>query len=69
MNPFLWFALAVFVLTALPCVLYFGAYLATGEDRTRELSVRFFRWSSLVVLVTFNITIFKHIVLTIIHWS
>ena len=68
MNLFLWFALALFVMTALPCVLYFGTYLATGEDRTRALAVRFFRWSSLVVLTTFNITIFKHIILTIIHW-
>lgn len=68
MTPFLWFALVLFVLTALPCVLYFGAYLATGEDRTREISVRFFRWASLVVLVTFNISIFKHIILTIINW-
>ena len=68
MNLFLRFALALFVMTALPCVLYFGAYLGTGEDRTRQLAVRFFRWASLVVLVTFNITIFKHIVLIIIHW-
>ena len=65
MNPFLWVALAVFVLTALPCVLYFGAYLATGDDRLRAQALRFYRWSSLVVLVTFNITIFKHIILTI----
>ena len=68
MTPFLWCALVLFVLTALPCVLYFGAYLATGEDRTRVISVRFFRWASLVVLVTFNISIFKHIILTIINW-
>ena len=68
MKFFFWFAFALFVLTALPCVLYFGAYLATGEDRLRTLAVRFFRWSSLVVLVTFNITIFRHIVLIIIHW-
>lgn len=68
MNAFLWFALALFVLTAVPCVLYFGAYLSSGENRMREIAVRFFRWSSLVVLITFNITIFKHIILTIIHW-
>lgn len=68
MTPFLWFALVLFVLTALPCVLYFGAYLATGEDRTRMIAVRFFRWASLVVLTTFNISIFKHIFLIIYHW-
>lgn len=68
MTAFLWFAFALFVLTALPCVLYFGAYLASGEDRLRTMAVRFFRWSSLVVLVTFNISIFKHIILIIINW-
>jgi hypothetical protein len=65
MNAFLWFALAVFVATALPCVLYFGAYVATGEDRLRTMALRFYRWSSLVVLITFNITIFKHVILTL----
>ena len=65
MSPFLWFALAVFVLTALPCALYFAAYLARGDDRLRAQALRFYRWSALVVLITFNITIFKHIILTI----
>jgi hypothetical protein len=65
MNPFLWVALALFVLTALPGVLYFGAYVATGQEHLRTRALRFYRWSSLVVLVTFNITIFKHIILTI----
>ncbi len=68
MKFFFWFAFVLFMLTAVPCVLYFGAYLATGEDRMREIAVRFFRWSSLVVLITFNITIFRHIILIIIHW-
>ena len=65
MTPFLWIALAFFVAMALPCALYFGAYLGTGTLRFRLLALRFFRWSSLVVLITFNIEIFKHIVLTI----
>jgi hypothetical protein len=68
MNVFLWIAFALFVLTAGPCVLYFGAYLATGEDRLRTLAVRFYRWAALVVLTTFNISIFRHIALIIIHW-
>jgi hypothetical protein len=68
MKYFLWFAFALFLLTATPCVLYFASYLATGEDRTRFIAVRFFRWSALVVLTTFNITIFRHIALIIIHW-
>ena len=68
MTVFYWIALVLLLGNAVPCVLYFAAYLSTGEERPREIAVRFFRWSSLVVLVTFNITIFKHIILIIIHW-
>jgi len=68
MKYFFWFAFALFVLNAVPCVLFFGSYLAGGEDRKRAIAVRFFRWSALVVLTTFNITIFRHIILIIIHW-
>lgn len=68
MTFFFWTAFAVFLLTAVPCVLYFGAYLATGEDRLRAQALRFYRWSALVVLITFNITIFRHIILSIVHW-
>jgi hypothetical protein len=68
MKYFLWAAFAVFLLTAVPCVLYFGAYLAKGDDRLRAQALRFYRWSALVVLITFNITIFRHIVLTIADW-
>jgi len=68
MQFFLWSAFVLFMLVAVPCVLYFGAYLANGEDRLRAQALRFYRWSALVVLVTFNITIFRHIILIIIHW-
>ena len=68
MTVFLWIALVLFLLTALPCVVYFGAYLFTGEAHPRIQAVRFFRWSSLIVLIAFNISIFRHIVLIIIHW-
>ncbi len=68
MKIFLWSAFALFLLTAVPCVLYFGAYLANGDDRLRAQALRFYRWSALVVLTTFNITIFRHIILIIVHW-
>lgn len=68
MTVFYWIAFAVFLLVGVPCVLYFGSYLASGEDRLRLQAVRFFRWSSLVVLVTFNITIFRRIILIIVNW-
>lgn len=68
MTVFYWIAFVILLTVAVPCVLYFGAYLASGQDRLRLIAVRFFRWSSLVVLATFNIAIFRHIVLIIIHW-
>ncbi len=68
MKFFFWSAFVLFMLTAVPCVLYFGAYLANGDDRLRAQALRFYRWSALVVLITFNITIFRHIILIIIHW-
>jgi|APFre7841882630_1041343.scaffolds.fasta_scaffold12151_3 hypothetical protein len=68
MKYFFWFAFVLFMLTAVPCALYFGAYLANGDDRMRAQALRFYRWSALVVLITFNVTIFRHIILIIIHW-
>lgn len=49
-------------------MVFFARYLATGDDRQRYQAVRFFRWSSLVVLTTFNVTIFRRIILIIINW-
>lgn len=68
MKVFYWIAFVALLAVAIPCVLYFGAYLASGQDRLRLIAVRFFRWSSLVVLTTFNISIFRHIILILINW-
>ena len=68
MTPFLWVALVLLALTAVPAVVSFVFYLSSGIDLWQERAVRFYRWAVLVVLITFNITIFKHIILTIIHW-
>ena len=68
MKVFYWIAFVILLTVAIPCVIYFGAYLASGEDRLRLIAVRFFRWSVLVVLTTFNIAIFGHIILILIHW-
>ena len=68
MTPFLWLALVLFVLCAVPAVVSFALYLSSGIDLWQHRAVRFYRWAVLVVLVTFNFTIFKHIVLTIVHW-
>ena len=68
MTIFYWIAFVLFVVVAVPCVVFFARYLATGDDRQRYQATRFFRWSSLVVLTTFNVTIFRRIILIIIHW-
>ena len=68
MTIFYWIAFVLFLGVAVPCVLYFARYLATGDDKLRFVAVRFFRWSSLVVLTTFNVTIFRRIILIIINW-
>ncbi|HRP28102.1 MAG TPA: hypothetical protein PLG77_06690 [Burkholderiaceae bacterium] len=68
MKVFYWIAFIILLTVAIPCVVYFGAYLASGQDRLRLIAVRFFRWSALVVLTTFNIAIFRHIILILIHW-
>lgn len=67
MTVFYWIAFVILLVFAVPGVLYFGAYLASGKDRLRFIAVRFFRWSSLVVLTTFNIAIFRHIILILIN--
>jgi hypothetical protein len=68
MTVFYWIAFVLFVLVAGPCVFLFARYLTTGDDRLRFQALRFFRWSSLIVLTTFNVTIFRRIILIIIHW-
>ena len=68
MTVFYWIAFVLFVILAVPCVFFFARYLATGDIRLRLQSVRFFRWASLVVLATFNVTIFARIVLILVNW-
>ena len=68
MKIFYSIALVIFLVVALPCALYFIRYLASGDDRLRMQALRFYRWSALVALTTFNISIFRHIILIIIHW-
>ena len=68
MTPFLWIALALLLLNAVPALVSFALYLGSGSAVWLERALRFYRWSVLVVLTTFNITIFKHIIVTIINW-
>ena len=39
-----------FLAVAAPCAFFFARYLATGDDKQRFQAVRFYRWSALVAL-------------------
>ena len=68
MTPLFWVACALLLLTAVPALVSFVLYLGSGSSLWQERALRLYRWAVLVVLVTFNITIFKHIILTLVHW-
>jgi len=63
-----WVALALLVIMMVPAAAYYGAYVFTGEVYSRLMAVRFFRWAVTVALATSNVTIYKHIILTIFAW-
>lgn len=68
MTVFYWIAFILFLGAAAPCAFLFARYLATGDDRQRFQAVRFYRWAALVALTTFNVTIFRRIILILINW-
>jgi hypothetical protein len=68
MTVFYAIALALLLANALPCAWFFGVHLATGQEHPRLTATKFLRWSVLVVLVTFNVTIFRHVILIIVNW-
>jgi hypothetical protein len=61
MKVVFWIGGISFVLTAIPCVIFFAAYLSTGETVPKERALKFYRWAALAVLSTFNIWIFKRV--------
>ena len=68
MTVFYWIAAILFLAVAAPCAFFFARYLAIGDDKQRFQAVRFYRWSALVALTTFNVSIFRRIILIIINW-
>lgn len=62
MIVFYWVAGVVIALVALPSVVYFGLYLATGEPACDRRARTFGRWTATLALATFDIVIFKHVV-------
>jgi len=63
MLIFYWIAGVLFGLTALPAVGYFIAYLLTGEDGCQRRAVAFYRWATTIALATFNVTLYKYVIL------
>jgi len=47
-------------------LVFFGLYLGSGDEEQRLRSVRFYRWSVVVVLGTFNIWIFTRVIQSLI---
>ena len=68
MTPFFWIALLLLALTGGAAIVSFALYLGSGMALWQERAVRFFRWAVVVVLATFNIAVFRRIVLILIHW-
>ena len=68
MTRFFWIALLLLALTGGAAIVSFALYLGSGIALWQERAVRFFRWAVVVVLATFNIAVFRRIVLILIHW-
>jgi hypothetical protein len=68
MTVFYWIAFAVFLIVALPCAFLYARYLASGKELYRLQALRFYRWTALVALTTFNVAIFAGIVETLVNW-
>lgn len=63
MVVFWWVMGVLFALTAVPTVLYFVLYITTGEEGCERRYKAFYRWALLIFMLTFNITIWRHVIL------
>lgn len=67
MVVFYWVMGVLLALTALPSAFFFALYLASGEAGCQRRAVAFFRWAKLFGLLTFNVAIWRHVILG--FWS
>ena len=56
-----WISGVLLLPLATATVVFFGMYIASGEDSYKARAVVFYRWSVVVVLGTFNIWIFTRV--------
>lgn len=68
MTVFWWIVGVLLLGTGGTAGVAFAAYVSSGEDRYLGIARAAWRWTVVVALGAFNITIFKHIVLTLINW-
>jgi hypothetical protein len=67
MTIFYWVMGSLVAITALPSLIFFLLYLATGEDGARERAARLFQWTKVFGLTFFNVGIWGHVVVGLYH--
>lgn len=65
MTVFWWIAGGLLLVSLAIASGGFMAYVSSGDDRYQELARSAWRWTVVLALGTFNITIFKHIIFTL----
>lgn len=65
MSVYWWVVAALLGLCGVAALLGWVGYLWSGDDRWRDFAVRSGRWLMVFALASFNITIFKHLIETL----
>ncbi|KQW65635.1 MAG: hypothetical protein Q8L12_05995 [Methylibium sp.] len=66
MTVFWWIVGVLLLGTGGTAAVTFALYVSSGEDRYMDVARAAWRWTVVFALGAFNLTIFKHIVLTLI---
>ena len=65
MTVFWWIAGIALAIAAGGATISFLLYIIQGEDRFLEVARKFKHWVIVIALLTFDIAIFKHVILTL----
>lgn len=65
MTVFWWIAGIALAITAGGATISFLLYIIRGEDRFLEVARKFKHWVIVIALLTFDVAIFKHVILTL----
>ncbi len=65
MSVFWWGAAALLGVCGIAALVGWAGYLASGDDRWRDFAVRSGHWLLVALLAAFNITVFKHLIETL----